>query len=348
LGLDAGNAESKAYDKALADAVKALYENAGYPAPGSEDPTRAQAARDARYGVADAKEARGQAAEALAAAEKAVAEAADGEARDQAELAADAARSSLALAERSVERAGEALADAERAAWTVMPLSAVVFISDLPRRVDRVGVSVGDDLANPAAGGGDLMGGGQGAGGAVVLSGADIQVTARVGSDEAALLVVGGPAVLQVAGGEAAGEIAQICPEATEAAEAAEAGGGECEVVIALPDLGGADPAAMTGNVLVTMVVGTTSADSLVVPVAAVSADTAGNARIEVVAGELAHDRAAGDQPTRIVSITPGLTAEGMVEVKETDGELTVGDLVVVGRGAPDSAQVPASEAGRG
>jgi hypothetical protein len=346
LGLSVGDAESKTYDGALADAVRALFENTGYPAPGSEDQARLQAVRDARYQVTDAQDVRDQAVKALAAAEKALKDATDVEAKEQAQQAVDAAKSALAQAERSVERAQEALADAERAAWTTMPLTSVVFVSDLPRRVDQVGVSVGSDLADP--GGIDSPTGESSSAAAVVLSGADIEVTASVGLDEAGLLVVGGPAVLGTGAGEVTGEIAEVCPQAGEVSAGGDADGNECEVVITVADPGGVDLETMVGNVLVTMVVGTTSADSLVVPVAAVSADTAGKARIEVVEGELAHDRAAADQPTRIVAIVPGLTAEGMVEIKEADTALKAGDLVVIGRAASGAGEATAVPAARG
>jgi hypothetical protein len=296
--------------------------------------------RDARDGLEDAREARGGAAKDVAAADQAVKDAPDEAALAEAQKAADAARSALAHAERAEARAGEALADAERAAWTTMPLGAAVWVAGLPRRVDQVNVEVGTDLANPSAAGGADLGAAQaGPPAAVVLSGADILVTARVGLAEAALLQVGGPAVLQVGGAEVAGEIAEICAEA--AAGAAE-GAGQCEVLIAVADLGGTDPESMVGNVLATMVVGTSSADSLVVPVAAVSADTAGNARIEVVEGELEKGKAAAETPTRTIGIIPGLTAEGMVEVKEADAPLKAGDLVVIGRGGGGGA--PAGE----
>ncbi|MDR0592804.1 MAG: hypothetical protein LBG60_06015 [Bifidobacteriaceae bacterium] len=331
LGLGVGDIGSKTYDLALANAVKALFEGAGYPAPGSEDRALAAAVRDARDGLTDAEDARDQAAKALMAAEAAVREAVEAEARQQAEEAADAVQSALEQAERSVTRAEEVLEEAQRAAWATMPLSAVVYVSDLPRRVDQVNVAVGADLLSAGSGTDPSMGGGL-SGGAVVLSGADIQVTAQVGLDEAALLVVGGPAVLSVDGAEVVGEIATVCPKAAEGSGGGD-GSGQCEVAITVADLGGVDAESIVGNVLVTMVVGTTSADSLVVPVAAVSADTAGNARVEVVVGELAHDQAAADQTTRIVSITPGLTAEGMVEVKDADADIKVGDLVVIGRG---------------
>ena len=68
------------------------------------------------------------------------------------------------------------------------------------------------------------------------------------------------------------------------------------------------------------------------------SADTAGNARVEIVDGTLVKDGPAADQPTRTIGIVAGLTAEGMVEVKESEIPLQAGDLVVIGRGG-----VPAS-----
>ncbi|MDR1394238.1 MAG: hypothetical protein LBJ62_09805 [Bifidobacteriaceae bacterium] len=340
LGLNAGVDGAKTYDQALANAVKQLYENAGYPAPGSEDTSLARALRDARDQVTDARTARDQAVKDLAAAEQAVKDAPDAEGKQQAQQLADAARSALEQARRSVTRGEEALADAERASWTTMPVGAVVFVSDLPRRVDQVNVTVGSDLSQIGSGGMDPMTGMSASNAAVVLSGADIEVTAQVNLDEASLLTVGGPAVLGVGGDEVEGQIAEICPEADNLAGGGAEAGAQCAVKITAEDLAGLDAAAMVGNVLVTMVVGTASADPLVVPVAAVSADTAGHARIEVVEGELVKDQAAASQPTRMVGIVPGLTAEGMVEIKQADITLQAGDLVVIGRGA---AQAPPS-----
>jgi hypothetical protein len=220
-----------------------------------------------------------------------------------------------------------------------MPLGAAVWVADLPRRVDQVNVAIGTDLAQPTAGGPDSLTGQAASSAAVVLSGADIQVTAQVSGDEAALLKTGGPALLQVGASDVTGQITEICPEAAAGAAAT----AQCAVKIVVPDLAGIDPAAMVGNVLVTMVVGKSSADSLVVPVAAVSADTAGNARIEIVEGDLAKDKLAAETATRTVGIVTGLTAEGMVEVKESASPLKAGDLVVIGRGAAG-----ASAAGEG
>ncbi|MDR0625868.1 MAG: hypothetical protein LBG11_01195 [Bifidobacteriaceae bacterium] len=338
LGLNAGDGESKTYDAVLADAVKALYDNAGYPAPGSEDPESGRVVRDARDAVQDAKDARDQAARDLVAAKKLVEEAPDAVAKTQAGQGVDAATQALAVAERSVTRAGETLADAEKAAWTQMPVGDVVFVADLPRRVDQVNVQVGEDLTDVVAGGGEGVDPAMGTGtpsAAVVLSGADIQVTALVNADEAALLQVDGPAVLTVETAEVVGKITEICPEAAESQDPSGEGStaGQCLVKITVTDLGAISPESMVGNVLATMVVGTSSEDSLVVPLAAVSADTAGSARVEIIDGNLAKDAPAADQPTRTVGIVAGLTAEGMVEVKESEVPLKAGDLVVIGRG---------------
>jgi hypothetical protein len=354
LGHEAGDAESKDYDASLAAAVKALYDQAGYAPPGSEDQTLVKAVRDARDGVTDAKDLRAQAAAELTRAQSDAAKAVAAEDKELARQAVEAARTALASAERGVQRAQEGLSDAERAAWTPMPVGEVVFVADLPRRVDQVGVKVGTDLAKMDGGASpeSVEGAATPAGAAVVLSGAEITVTAQVPADEAALLTEDGPAVLTVEGKEITGKIAELCPEPTggaaggtdtpepsgATAEAGAAAGapptGQCAVTIAVADLGGMDPAAMVGNVLATMVVGTTSEDSLVVPLAAVSADTAGNARIEVVEGGLVKDQPAAEQRTRVVKIVAGLAAEGMVEVKEADYDLKAGDLVVIGQGA--------------
>jgi hypothetical protein len=333
MGFNTGNAEDKNYDSTLAAAVKALYDKAGYDAPGSGDRMLTQAVRDARDGLTDAKDARTQANKTLDSAKKALAQAADAESKAQAQEAVDAARSALEMAGRSVERAEEGLAEAERAAWTTMPLGELVFVADLPRRVDQVNVKIGDDASNIESGNTDFMTGATTATAAVVLSGAELKVTAQVNSDEATLLEEGGPAMLTVDATEVAGQITSICPEEDNPGGLGGTPAGTCEVGITVTDMAGLNPETMAGNVLVTMLVGTSSADSLVVPLAAVSADTAGNARIEIVEGELVKDKAGADQPTRIVSIETGLTAEGMVEIKTADSELKAGDLVVIGQG---------------
>ena len=75
-------------------------------------------------------------------------------------------------------------------------------------------------------------------------------------------------------------------------------------------------------NVKIVIPVGGTEGPVLVVPNAALSATASGLTRVEV------------EQPdgtTRFVSVEPGLSTGGRAEVTPVDGELTAGDLVVVG-----------------
>jgi len=369
IGLKAG-VVSPNYDSALAGAVAQLYKRAGYAPPGSNDLSLAAAVRaaqdqvtDAQVGVtqattalAQAKVAAGragqnvtvaqsglssaQAAAATAAPENASA-AADAvtqaqlmlsqaqDAADQANAAVGAATDSLAGAQRGLKRAQEALTDAQRAAWAGVPLGAVVYAANLPSSIAQVNVRVGDDLGARSS-----TANGQTAPPPLVLAGSDIKVNASVSLDQALLLKVGGPAVLTVPGGAGTsagmvqGVIASICDVA-----AGQAGGAaSCAVGITVTDLGGVVASSLVGNVQVTMVVGTSSPDSLVVPVAAVSADTAGNAQITIVDGPLVPGVA--DQKTIVVRVTTGLSAEGMVEITHADPAIKAGDLVVIGQGA--------------
>ncbi len=102
---------------------------------------------------------------------------------------------------------------------------------------------------------------------------------------------------------------------------------------IIITDLGGLSSADIVGNLKVTMVVGTSASDSLLVPLAAVSADTAGRARITVVDGQLEPGVAARDQKVTVAQVEVGLSAEGMVEILSSTPTISAGDLVVIGQG---------------
>ena len=374
LGLGAGP-ESVSYDAALAGAVRALYERAGYPASDGGD-TAAQQVRAAQDAVTDTSSGVTQATSGVAQAQKLAAQARNNvvaaqsdydaavaaqqsgggastepgadtaltvqqaksaldQARgavDQADLGVGQANDSLAAAQRGLARAQEALADAQRAAWATVPVGAVVFVPDLPRRVDEVNVTVGDDLASLAAQTGSTA-----PVAPVVLSSAQITVTAQVEMDQAALLAVGGPADLAVpGGGVVSGRIGSICDLTSAAGQTS-----RCAVGITLPDPGAAGVSDLVGNVQVTMVVGTSSPDSLIVPVAAVSADTAGNARVTVVDGQLQPGVAARDQKTTVVQVETGLSAEGMVEITRATPSISAGDLVVIGQGTIQASSTP-------
>jgi len=362
LGFNAGTVGAETYDADLAVAVKACYDKAGYAAPGSEDPALARAVRDASDGLTEAQEAAGQANKELAKAQAVLQTAVDAyaaikngpgkatakEAVIQAQEVVDAAQMAATGAGRAVARAEQSLSDAQRAAWTQMPVGEVVFVDDLPRRVDQVNVMIGDDLAalaspDPTGPAGEPVA-------PVVLSGAEIKVTAQVSAAEGELLKVGGPAVLTLPGaGEVTGEITTICDKAAlpdAGSQAGQGGGGQaggeqCPVGIKVVDFGDLSQADLVGNLQVTMTVGTSAEGSLVVPVAAVAANTAGEAQITVIDGDLIKGGAAKDQATKTVKVEVGLSAEGMVEIKSAEPNIKAGDLVVVGQGAAGSSPGP-------
>jgi hypothetical protein len=82
-------------------------------------------------------------------------------------------------------------------------------------------------------------------------------------------------------------------------------------------------------SVVVTIRVRTTEGEVLAVPVAALSVAADGTSRVQV------QDK---DGRTRYVTVTPGLAAKGMVELKSVKGRLAAGDRVVVGEGAESKA----------
>ena len=87
-------------------------------------------------------------------------------------------------------------------------------------------------------------------------------------------------------------------------------------------------PASLVGaSVLLTINVTSTAGQVLVVPVSSISVGADGSPRVQV-------QPAAG--PARMVSVVPGLAAQGLVEVSAD--QLSVGDLVVVGTGGPTRA----------
>jgi len=323
LGFDTG-APSQTYDQSLADAVRKLYETVGYPPPGSDDLRKSQAVREAQDGLTEAKDAQARAQHEYDAAKQQLSMARSGstvnpdsKAPGSGDPGADLAslEQALASATRAVERAEQALADAQRATWPTVPSGEVVFATDLPRRVDKVNLTVGQLITGN---GND----GQPAG--ITLSGADIAITAHVPVEQATLVVPGAIAVLTDSGGK--GHTAKVTSGCAEPVT-----GVTCDARLNLDDPGAAERDTLVGNTKVTITVGTSSADGLVVPVAAVSAGGDGSAQVQLVTGPLLHNQPAAAQPTTMVKVEVGLSAEGYVEVRPVGGQLHPGDLVVVG-----------------
>jgi hypothetical protein len=346
VGLDAGDPGSDVFDQTAAAAVTALYAQAGYPAPAPEEGTEEgvlaaqEGVRSAEQGVAAAqaeldgarsgpsavevREADNAVASARRALDAALAATPDdtvliGDLRDTLALAqlrrqeldapADttAQRAQLTAAQQQLTRAREELARAREAALPALPAGEVLYLTQLPRRVDAVEARRGSVL--------------QGA--AMTVSGATLSLSGTVAVADARLLTPGMTASFELPdGAEHAATITEVTPGEGE----------ETRWTVQL------EPAPLTpeqvtelqgANVRVGIPVGATDGDVLSVPLAALSAGPGGESRVEVVEGD---PRDGPEAETRVVVVETGLAAEGAVEVRPVEGDLAEDDLVVVGR----------------
>jgi hypothetical protein len=341
LGIDVGEGESDTYDAALAAGVEALYERIGYapPAPAEQAVQAVEQAREqlrlaeqqlrgaernlAAAGQGPGEVERLQADAMVRGAERMLAAAkepdedgkVDKEAVQEAEENLKIARAQheemlappdvaaetgeVAAAREAVATAQAELTDARFPVRTPLPASEVVYLPGLPRRVDRVDVSLGDRVDGP-----------------VLRAGARrMVVIAALSQRDAALLVDGAPAELDVDGELVAAVVREVRSSTEDAAEVHEA-----VVEPVDPDgLGGSDGR----NLRVTFPLEATDGEVLVVPLAAVSTTSGGVSRVEV-------ERLDGSIDS--IEVDVGLASGGDVEVTPVDGALGVGDQVVVGR----------------
>jgi hypothetical protein len=343
-GIDAGSLDSDVFDAQTANAVTALYAKVGYPAPAG-GPEVANAVSSAEVGVASAQASVDSAAATLTTAQGAAAnvdvveqgnlvrsaqralattqnegtpnEIADAEEavtlavarRDQALAPRDTSieQSAVTAAKADLTRAGDALSDARDGARAYLPAGEVLYLPDLPRRVDEVSVMRGSSITGPV----------------MRVSGATLVISGSASASDAALLEVGAPATLAMPDGDQGATIASVLP--------AEPAGGESTsgrfTVLFTPDaLTDEQIQAVQGsNVRVRIPVSSTEGDVLAVPLAALTAGPGGESRVEFAPG--------GDgAETVLIEVSTGLAAEGFVEITAVDGALGVGDLVVVGR----------------
>lgn len=342
IGINPGDAASDLFDGATADAVGQLYAQAGYPAPSTgeeatasvrsaEDAVRsandsvsqAQAALDAA-GSGPSKVDSWQADVKVAQAEQALADAkATGEGVQQAEWDLQTARlerdqlwaakntgaeqAMLDSAYAQVDAANEALETARESVLPFLPSSEVLYLTELPRRVDAVNVKRGDTVS----------------GSSMTVSGATVRLTGAAAEADARLLTAGAEGVFEL-------------PDGTEhravisALNAGKDSKARWEVLLDPDPLTTEQIQQLQGsNVRVKIAVGATDGDVLSVPLAALTAGPGGESRVEVVESD---PREGEDAETRIVVVKTGLAARGAVEVTSIEGELEEGELVVVGR----------------
>ena len=123
----------------------------------------------------------------------------------------------------------------------------------------------------------------------------------------------------------------------TEIQAPTEGGAGRSTIVFSPGEVTPEQVVALRGaNVRITVPVGATGGDVLTVPLAALTAGPGGESRIEV------HE---ADGSTTLVEVTTGLAAGGHVEIEGVDRTLTVGELVVIGTGTADGGSVEADDA---
>lgn len=357
VGIDPGRADDDRYDATTAAAVERLYAQVGYPAPSADEEAElavssaregeraAQDALDAAQAALTAAQAGASDVEklesdnAVRAAERAltaatveggdVAGAEDALRLAQAQRAAldrpretSAESAAVESARRQLADAQEALAEAGTQTLTPLPVSEVLFLAGLPRRVDDVLVQRGGTIEGPV----------------MSVSGATLVLEASAAASDAELLDVGAPATVtlpddsEVAATVSSVETSTGGGEGTEGDDgdgAGDAPGGRRFVVTLAPgDLTPEQVGALQGqNVRVRVPVSSTGGEVLAVPLAALTAGPGGESRVEVQRSSGSEDSA----ETELVDVETGLAAGGFVEIVSADGELDEGDLVVVG-----------------
>ena len=212
---------------------------------------------------------------------------------------------------RQMTAAQEELAAARRdlgvlqaAAGTWIPAGELVFLRRLPVRIDQLAVARGGRVD------GSLM----------TVTGSDLAIRGAVSTRDFPLITEGSEVEIEDPSlpDPILGVIRLIEPQAGTRGVGAD----RHYIEIVSEDI----PEDLIGaNVRITIPVGGTAGPVLAVPVAALSASADGSTRVEV---------AMDNGETRFVTVEPGLSAIGLVEVTPLEGELVEGDRVVVGYAA--------------
>ncbi|MFH8975090.1 peptidoglycan-binding protein [Streptomyces sp. NPDC017890] len=230
----------------------------------------------------------------------------------------DAAELQLKSAQQQLDAANAALSAFQAGYGTKVPAGEVVFLPELPARLDKVSVKTGDTPSGPVA----------------TVTSSKVVVRAVVPADDAELLHKGMRARVETTDGtEADGEVVALgddvpkdAPAGTDKQQGTSDGGSgdssaPVPVQISVPAGTLAEKAAESAKV--TIEVGSSEGKVLTVPVAALHTSADGKARVQVVRGGKVVD----------APVEAGLSAGGQVEVTPSSGAaLKTGDQVVVGR----------------
>ncbi|WP_449282322.1 hypothetical protein [Leucobacter sp.] len=311
MGYAAGDPGSDLFEYDTATALGALYEQTGYEA--------ANGGAEAQLALRDAERAVRDANTSVAQAQAELQEAVDGGARN------------VIGEQAAVNSAWEALSDAQETLVTAqegvlprLPSSEVLFLSDLPRRVDDVSVTRGDILS----------------GSPMSVSGAALTITGTFSKQDADLLSEGDEAFYPGPDGdELSATVEKITAprsgggsdgENDESGEGGGQGGGDRYTVTLSPgELTPEQIDVLRGtNVRLRIPIASTDGEVLAVPIAALSAGSGGEDRVEL----LIDVKNGADAETEIVPVEAGLAADGFVEITSEDPRVAAGAKVVVGR----------------
>lgn len=300
MGFWAGDPASDVFDYDTAAAIGALYQQVGYePANGGAEAQ--QALRGAERGVRDAENSRAQAAAALE------------EARRGESTNLIAEEGMLASAQDAVNDAYEFLGAAQEAVMPTLPSSEVLFLSNLPRRVDDVSVKRGDILS----------------GSPMSVSGAALTIVGTISEQDMNLLAEGLTATFPGPDGADLTAQVQTITAPSRSSGEGDQGGGRYTVTLVPQELTAEQIDALRGtNVRLRIPVASTDGEVLAVPIAALSAGSGGEDRVEL----LIDIKSGQDAETEIITVTAGLAADGFVEITSDDARVTAGARVVVGR----------------
>lgn len=318
MGYGVGDPASDVFDYDTAIAVGTLYEQIGYEAA-TGGPEAQQMLRDAERAVRDANTSLAQAQAALNEAVDAQAPSVLGE------------RAAVNAASDQVYDAQQQLATAQEAVLPTLPSSEVLFLADLPRRVDAVSVARGDILSGTP----------------MSVSGATLTIVGSVSQQDAELLEEGltaffpGPddteltATVQKISAPKSGGSGSGDGENPEGAGGSGGSGGSNDgagrytVELSPGELTPEQIDALRGtNVRLRIPIASTDGEVLAVPIAALSAGSGGEDRVEL----LIDPKNGPDAETENIPVEAGLAADGYVEIASEDPRITAGAKVVVGR----------------
>ncbi|MEU1178085.1 peptidoglycan-binding protein [Streptomyces sp. NPDC005820] len=223
----------------------------------------------------------------------------------------------LKAAQQQLNAANTALSAFKTGYGTKIPAGEVVFLPDLPARLDKVSVKVGDTPTGPIG----------------TVTSSKVVVQAVVQGSDAKLLHKGMTAEVETTDGKkVAGELVALgddVPKTGSAdgttAQGASAGGSDdasapVPVQISIP--AGKLTKNAGGSAKVTIKVGSSAGKALTVPIAALHTAADGQATVKVQRDGTVVD----------VSVKAGLSAEGQVEVTPSGDALKAGDQVVIGQ----------------